>query len=149
LLGGFVVNAHPKATVHLVDDDDAVRDSLQTLLESCGLEVRTYSSAVEFLTNAGACEEGCLVLDLHLPVVSGLDLLTMIRQRKIWLPVVFITGRSDKETKERALRAGAVAFLDKPAEEDDLMAAIQAAFDEKRAPTREGSVSATMQHQAP
>jgi two-component system response regulator FixJ len=113
--------------VHLVDDDEAVRDSLKTLLESYGLDVRCYSSALEFLANAGAWEPGCLVLDLHLPVVSGLDLVTMMRQRQIWLPVVFITGRSDKETRERALRAGAVDFLDKPVQENALMSAIHSA----------------------
>jgi two-component system response regulator FixJ len=114
--------------VHLVDDDDAVRDSLKTLLESYGLDVCDYKSAVDFLDHAGNAVGGCLVLDLHLPVLSGLDLITILRQRKIAIPVVFITGRADKETKERAIRAGAVAFLDKPVGETALMAAIHAAF---------------------
>lgn len=143
-----------EATVHLVDDDDAVRDSLKTLLESYGLEVRDYSSAPEFLADAAVSEAGCLVLDLHLPVVSGLDLLGMMRQRRISLPVVFITGRSDKETKERALRAGAVAFLDKPVREDALMAAIDAALAAGRPSVGSGAgagrteVSAALQDQA-
>jgi two-component system response regulator FixJ len=140
-------------TVHLVDDDDAVRDSLKILLESYGLKVRAYSSALEFLSNAGASQTGCLVLDLHLPVVSGLDLLTMMRERKIWLPVIFITGRSDKETRERALRGGAVAFLDKPVRDDALIAAIEVALDEKRMSARSGAggaeVNAALPHQAP
>jgi two-component system response regulator FixJ len=126
------VNTRIEATVHLVDDDDAVRDSLKTLLESYGVSVRAYSSGLEFLANATAWETGCLVLDLHLPVVSGLDLLTMMRQRKMQLPVVFITGRSDKETRERALRGGAIAFLDKPVREDALLAAVHTAFGEER-----------------
>jgi FixJ family two-component response regulator len=138
--------------VHLVDDDDAVRDSLKTLLESYGLDVRDYSSAPEFLANAAARDAGCLVLDLHLPVVSGLDLLAMMRQRKLSLPVVFITGRSDKETKERALRAGAVAFLDKPVKEDALIAALDEALGKNRPRLpREAcgaEVSAALQHQA-
>jgi two-component system response regulator FixJ len=114
--------------VHLVDDDDAVRDSLKTLLESYGMEVRDYKSAVEFLEQTGNSVGGCLVLDLHLPVLSGLNLLTIMRQRDMALPVVFITGRSDRETKERAIKAGAVAFLDKPVGETALMAAIDAAL---------------------
>jgi FixJ family two-component response regulator len=146
------VTMHAQPTVHLVDDDDAVRDSLKTLLESYCLDVRDYSSALEFLTDAATSDAGCLVLDLHLPVVSGLDLLAMMRHRKISLPVVFITGRSDKETKERALRAGAVAFLDKPVEDDALIAAIDEALGRKlpRIPSEGGGekVSAALQHQA-
>jgi FixJ family two-component response regulator len=141
------------ATVYLVDDDDAVRDSLKTLLESYGLEVRDFSSASEFLATAADWETGCLVLDLHLPVVSGLDLLTMLRKRKVSLPVVLITGRGDKETKERALLAGAVAFLDKPVSEDALMAAIDAAFSKQRPAKSAGAgrtgLNAALQHRAP
>jgi two-component system response regulator FixJ len=145
------VTTDAQPTVHLVDDDAAVRDSLKTLLESYGLDVRDYSSALEFLAKAAASDAGCLVLDLHLPVVSGLDLLALMRHRKISFPVVFVTGRSDKETKERALRAGAVAFLDKPVGEDALIAAIDEAVGKKRPRIpREGDgteVSAARQHQ--
>jgi two-component system response regulator FixJ len=122
------VNTSSEATVHLVDDDAAVRDSLKILLESFGLEVRVYESAREFLQKAGAWESGCLVLDLHLPIMSGLDLLTAMRERRIRLPVVLMTGRGDKETKERALKSGAIAFLDKPVRETALMAAIYSAL---------------------
>lgn len=120
------------ATIHLVDDDEAVRDSLKTLLESYGLEVRDYSSALEFLAAAGDSDTGCLVLDLHLPVVSGFDLLTTLRQRKMALPVIFISGRSDKATKARALRAGAVAFFDKPVRDEPLIEAISSALADRR-----------------
>ena len=126
------MNTDTQATVHLVDDDDAVRDSLTFLLESYGLEVYAYRSALEFLASASAREPGCLLLDLHLPVISGLNLLTMMQQQGVSLPVVFITGRSDKETKEQALGAGAIAFLDKPVREDALMAAIYGALGEWR-----------------
>ncbi len=125
------MNKGTDATVHLVDDDDAVRDSLKTLLESYGMDVRDYKSAVEFLDKARVFERGCLVLDLHLPIMSGLDLLEVMRERKLTLPVVFMTGRSDRQTKERALRAGAIAFLDKPADEETLMAAICTALTEE------------------
>jgi FixJ family two-component response regulator len=122
------VNAHSKAIVHLVDDDDAVRDSLRFLLESYGLDVRDYKSAVEFLENCDAAPIGCVVLDLHLPVLGGLDLITIMRQRKLNVPVVIITGRGERETKERAMKAGALAFLDKPVQEEQLMAAVESAL---------------------
>jgi two-component system, LuxR family, response regulator FixJ len=133
------VNTGAEAIVHLVDDDDAVRDSLRTLLDSYGLDVREYKSAVQFLDEGHAAAGGCLVLDLHLPILSGLDLITIMRQRDIRLPVVFITGRSDKEIKERAMRAGAVAFLDKPLREEPLMAAIHSALAEAREPRGRGT----------
>jgi two-component system response regulator FixJ len=116
-------------TVHLVDDDDAVRDSVRTLLECYGMDVREYGSALEFLEGEGFREPGCLVLDIHLPVVSGLDLLAAMRARRIAMPVVLMTGRGDKETKERALKAGAVAFLEKPVREDALMEAVRSALE--------------------
>jgi two-component system response regulator FixJ len=127
-LEASAVNPSTDATVHVVDDDNAVRDSLKTLLESYGFDVRDYRSAVEFLNATGALDEGCLLLDLHLPVVSGLDLLTVMQEREMRLPVIFMTGRSDRETKERALQKGAVAFLDKPLGERSLMAAIYSAL---------------------
>jgi FixJ family two-component response regulator len=122
------VSAAGETAIHLVDDDDAVRDSLKTLLESYGMVVCEYKSAVDFLGSGRARENGCLILDLHLPVLSGLDLIGIMREQGPHLPVVFITGRSDKETRERAMKAGAVAFLDKPVCEGPLMAAVYSAL---------------------
>jgi FixJ family two-component response regulator len=122
------LNAAAQPAIHLVDDDDAVRDSLKTLLESYGLTVREYKSAVDFLKAPEVGEPSCLILDLHLPVLSGLDLIGIMRERAVRVPVVFITGRSDKETRERAMRAGAIAFLDKPVSEGPLMAAVCSAL---------------------
>ncbi|MGH6921137.1 MAG: response regulator transcription factor [Geminicoccaceae bacterium] len=122
------MNAVTDPMIHIVDDDDAVRDSLKTLLESYGMAVRDYASAAEFLGNLDPRQRGCLILDLHLPILGGLDLIKIMREQRIPLPVVFITGRSDKETKARALEAGAVAFLDKPVPEESLTAAIRLAL---------------------
>lgn len=122
------MNAVTEPTIHIVDDDDAVRDSLKTLLESYGMAVRVYASANEFLENLDPRQRGCLILDLHLPILGGLDLIKIMRRQRIPLPVVFITGRSDKETRARAMEAGAVAFLDKPVPEESLTAAIQLAL---------------------
>ena len=107
--------------VHVVDDDDAVRDSMRILLESYGMEVRDYPSAQAFLAANRRPSAGCLLLDLHMPGMTGLELLEELRQAGSSLPVIIITGRSDSVLKERAVRAGAMALLDKPVDDDLLM----------------------------
>ena len=107
--------------VHVVDDDEAVRDSMRALLESYGIEVRAYASAREFLLASPAQPKGCVLLDLHMPGMSGLELLETLQARGSKLPVIAITGRSDSMLKERAARAGAVALLDKPVRDDMLL----------------------------
>jgi two-component system response regulator FixJ len=107
--------------VHVVDDDEAVRDSMSALLESYGIQVRTYSSANAFLLTSPAQPEGCMLLDLHMPGMSGLELLDALHVRGSKLPVIAITGRSDASLKLRAVRAGAVTLLDKPVTDDMLM----------------------------
>jgi two-component system response regulator FixJ len=143
------VNAVTEPTIHLVDDDDAVRDSLKTLLQSYGMVVRDYASAEAFLTNLGSDERGCLILDLHLPIVGGLDLIKIMRQRRIRLPVVFITGRSDKATRARALEAGAIAFLDKPVPEESLTAAIRLALTAEAGAASGAAASSAAERPAP
>jgi two-component system response regulator FixJ len=118
----------PLPTIYVVDDDDAVRDSLKILLESYDLTVRDFGSVSDFLDGLepfGAC---CLVLDLHLPVTSGFDVMSTMAERGARLPVIVITGRGDVQTKARALQAGAVAFLEKPVDDQSLMTAIQTAL---------------------
>lgn len=85
--------------VYVVDDDDAVRDSMRVLLESSGLDVRVYSSAQEFLAHVCKSPKGCLLLDLHMPGMSGVELLEALRMQGSRLPVVIITGRSDPMLK--------------------------------------------------
>lgn len=113
--------------VCVVDDDDAVRDSVRILLESHGLTVRDYASARAFLADK-APEKGCLLLDLHMPEMSGLELLENLRADHVGIPVVIMTGRSDAGLRARAQRAGVVAFLDKPVDEDELLDSIESAF---------------------
>jgi two-component system, LuxR family, response regulator FixJ len=120
------VNAVTKTRVYLVDDDDAVRDSLRLLLESYGMEVRDYSSAEDFLREIEEGENSCLISDLHLPVVGGFDLIRIMRRRRIDLPVILITGGSNKDTGALAIKAGVVAILEKPVTEEVLMEAVQA-----------------------
>jgi len=114
--------------IHIVDDDDAVRDSMRALLESLGFEVHDYSSAVDFLNRGGERSKGCLLLDLHMPVMTGIDLLEHMRSEGVSLPTIVITGRGDPLLRERALRSGALALIDKPVTDDALLGAIDRAF---------------------
>jgi FixJ family two-component response regulator len=114
--------------VYVIDDDDAVRDSMRALLESLGVDVSDFGSAGDFLAAVTRPMNGCMLLDLHMPGMTGLELLEVVRRRKWNLPVIILTGRSDELLRERALRSGVVAFLDKPVEESTLMRAIDRAF---------------------
>jgi FixJ family two-component response regulator len=121
------------AQIFVIDDDAGVRDALQTLLRSVGLRVSTYGSAAEFL--AGRMPDGpsCLVLDIRLPGVSGLDFQGELAKVGIHLPVIFITGHGDIPMTVRAMKAGAVEFLAKPFRDQDLLDAVQAGLDRDRA----------------
>ncbi|HLY55319.1 MAG TPA: response regulator [Stellaceae bacterium] len=102
-------------TVYVVDDDDSVRESLRALLETFGLTVKEFESGADFLAHVEAGGSGCVVLDVHLPGVSGLE--TLIRLRSKFgdeLPVVMITGQTDRGLKEQLLARGASAYIEKP-----------------------------------
>jgi FixJ family two-component response regulator len=120
-------NSRP-SIVHVVDDDEAVRDSMQALLESFGLDVRAYASAREFLLTSPAQPCGCMLLDLHMPGMSGLELLDILRARGSKLPIIAMTGRSDSGLKERVVRAGAMALLDKPVADNTLLSSLARAL---------------------
>lgn len=113
------------ATIYVVDDDDAVRDSMRALLESHGLTVRDYSSALHFLDDDEGLHArgglyGCLLLDLHMPGMDGAGLLERLKETGSPLPVIILTGRADATLRDRVMRAGARALLEKPVGEDDL-----------------------------
>ena len=120
------------ATVFVVDDNVGVRKSLRALLESAGLAVETYGSGDEFLAAYDPQRPGCLVLDVRLHHSSGLDLQDELRRRKAVLPVIVLTGHGNVPTSVRALKAGAVDFLQKPAPPKLLLARIRAALDSDR-----------------
>jgi two-component system, LuxR family, response regulator FixJ len=132
-MGSLDVPHAPQPTIYVVDDDDAVRDSLKILLESYQLTVRDFGSVPEFLDGLQPVDNSCLVLDLHLPAMGGFDVMNTLARRHVPLPVVVITGRSDAQTRARALAAGAVAFLEKPVDDQVLMNAIDAALRQNRA----------------
>lgn len=117
-----------KAIVFVVDDDLSVRQGLQRLLKAVGWEVETFASAHEFLAHRKENIPSCLVLDVGLPDLSGLDLQKQIMEANREIPIVFITGHKDVPTSVRAMKAGAVEFLVKPFSEQDLLDAIEQAL---------------------
>lgn len=112
------------AKVFIVDDDEAVRDSLQAMLESEGLEVELFENGEEFLRIFNPQNTGCLLLDLNMPKVSGQEILENMAERKLQIPVIVITSVSDDRLKSRALAAGARTLLEKPLEHGRLLDAI-------------------------
>jgi FixJ family two-component response regulator len=117
-----------KAIVYVVDDDPSVREGLERLLHAAGWEVETFASAKVFLAHRKENIPSCLVLDVGLPGLSGLDLQKRILEANREIPIVFITGHKDVPTSVRAMKAGAVEFLVKPFSEEDLLAAIHQAI---------------------
>ena len=114
--------------VYVVDDDADVRDGLKALFESVGLRCEVFSSATQFLTRKAPDEVSCLVLDVRLPGLSGLDFQEALVAAQISIPVVFITGHGDIPMTVRAMKAGAIEFLTKPLREQDLLDAVRAAL---------------------
>ena len=119
--------------VHIVDDDEAMRDSLKWLLESRGLKVELYASAEAFLRAFDNNFRGCLVLDVRMPGMSGLDLFEQLQSRSSALPVVFITGHGDVPMAVSALKKGAADFIEKPFNDQDMLVLIQSCLDLDRA----------------
>ncbi|HEY1755421.1 MAG TPA: response regulator transcription factor [Bryobacteraceae bacterium] len=114
--------------VYVVDDDEGIRKSIESLLRSVGLNVQTFASAQEFLAAKRKPVPGCLVLDVRLPGLSGLDLQSELARAEIQTPIVFITGHGDIPMTVRAMKAGAVEFLTKPFRDQDLLDAIRQAI---------------------
>ena len=118
--------------VFVVDDEPSVCASVKRLVRSVGIEVQTYSSAQEFLRGKRPDVPGCLVLDVRLPDLSGLDLQQELAKANITLPIIFVTGHGDIPMSVRAMKAGAVEFLTKPFREQDLLEAIQHGIQQHR-----------------
>jgi FixJ family two-component response regulator len=121
------------ATVFVIDDDEEVRASIQGLLKSAGIQSESFGTAEEFLGNKEPDGPCCLVLDVSLPGVSGLELQRKLADAGVRIPIVFITGHGDIPMTVKAIKSGAVEFLTKPFLDQDLLNAIQQAFDRDRA----------------
>jgi len=114
--------------VHVIDDDEGVRESIEFLFRSAQLEVRVYDSAPAFLSQASAAAGGCVVTDVRMPEVSGVDLLRRLKELKSTLPVIVMTGHGDVPLAVEAMKAGAVDFIEKPFDDDVMLAAVRAAL---------------------
>lgn len=129
-------------TIFVVDDDDAVRDSLRALLESAGLTVEAYASGRAFLEGYAPHRRGCLLLDVRLPDMSGLELQRTLAAQGVGLAVIMITGHGDVPMAVNAMKAGAVDFIEKPYQDDTILGCIERARDlDRSARAREASTT--------
>ena len=120
------------AIVFVIDDDESMREALKSLIRSVGLSVETFASAHEFLESRRPEIPACLILDVRMPGLSGLDLQRDLTEANIHIPIIFITGHGDIPMSVRAMKAGAVEFLTKPFRDQDLLDAIQQALERDR-----------------
>lgn len=130
--------------VYVVDDDDAIREGVCDLLESAGLKTRSFASAEEFLETSEPDARGCLVLDVRLPGMSGMQLQRRLADSHIGLPVIIMTAHGDVPMVKQALKSGAVDFLTKPFQDDELLQAVEQAFQLDRARRRSDFVVSTI-----
>lgn len=124
--------------VFVVDDDVSIRDSLELLIQSEGWQVETFASAHEFLDRPRAVVPSCLILDVSLPGLNGLELQQRVSAERTDMPIIFITGHGDIPTTVRAMKAGAVEFLTKPFSDEVLLSAIRQALERSRIAIRDG-----------
>ena len=115
--------------VHLVDDDEAIRRSVGFMLKTSGFHVRTYQSGVELLKAAGNLEPGCILLDIRMPGMDGLEVQAALRDKGITLPVIIMTGHGDVTLAVQAMKAGALDFIEKPFEKAVLLSALEHGID--------------------
>jgi two-component system, LuxR family, response regulator FixJ len=121
------------ADAHVIDDDEAVRESIEFLLRTAQLTVKTYESASAFLAVAPTINSGCVITDVRMPGISGIDLLRRLKELQIRLPVIVITGHGDVPLAVEAMKFGAVDFLEKPFEDEVLLASVRTALNRSEA----------------
>ena len=122
--------------VTIVDDDESVRDALKGFLQSAGFAAEIFSSATDLLGSNVLDKTSCLIVDVHMPVMTGLELQRRLSNSRFRIPMIFITARDDPQARAQAVKAGAIDFLQKPFAADALLGAIHAALDSKQ-PTSE------------
>jgi FixJ family two-component response regulator len=127
----------PDSIVFVVDDDASIRDSVKNLLKAVGLRAETFGSTEEFLAATRPEVSSCLVLDVRLPGMNGLDFQDAVEKLEIAIPIIFVTAHGDIPMTSRAMKAGAVEFLTKPCQKQELVAAIHQALDRDRAAREE------------
>ncbi len=114
--------------VHVIDDDDAARGSLEFLLDTAGFRVRAYESAVVFLDQISELKPGCIVSDVRMPDITGLELLRRLRDQKIDWPVIIVTGQGDVSLAVESIKSGALDFIEKPYHDEELLGAVRVAL---------------------
>ncbi|WP_340115580.1 response regulator transcription factor [Pelagibius sp. 7325] len=128
----MLLQSDQKAIVHIVDDDSSIREALQDLCRSIGIETRGYATAQDFFAATVADTPGCLIIDIRLPDMNGLDLQAQLTRAGVRLPVVMMTGYGDVPMSVRAMKSGAVDFLQKPFKDQDMLDAVLAAIERDR-----------------
>lgn len=136
------------STVHVVEDEPAVLRSLMRVLSNAGLRVRGYESPYEFLSHFDGESTGCIVIDLCLPGMTGLDLQEQLKRNGFWQPIVFVTGNADVSASVRALRAGALDFLIKPVDAQALLESVNVALQRSAVELRKRISRSVMQQRA-
>ena len=121
-----------EAVVHVIDDDDAVRESLSFLLETADYAVHAYDSATAFLAKLDRAEPGCIITDVRMPGMTGLELVRALKERDCAMPVIVITGHGDVPLAVEAMREGVVDFIEKPFSDDTILASLQNARERRR-----------------
>jgi FixJ family two-component response regulator len=129
------------AVVHIIEDDASLRDAIDSLLRSVGLKTRAYGSVQSFLSDKHPDVPGCLLLDVRLPGMSGLDFQTNLAEHNVHMPAIMMTGHGDIPMTVRAMKAGAIDFLTKPFRDQDMLDAVMAAIEKDRR-RREGDQGA-------
>jgi FixJ family two-component response regulator len=114
--------------VAIVDDDESVRSALQGLMKAVGLPARSFASAEEFLDSGAPQQTGCLIADIRMPGMSGLELQATLNTDNVRIPIIFITAHGDEKMRMQALRAGAVEFVAKPFDDEALVASVRSAL---------------------
>jgi two-component system response regulator FixJ len=131
-----------ESIVHVIDDDSAVRESLAFLLGAANIAVKTYDSAMSFLEALPQLEDGCIVTDVRMPSISGIELLQRLHDKSVQIPVIVITGHGDVPLAVEAMKLGAVDFLEKPFDEEVLLTSVKSAFERRKvSEDKEGRVA--------
>jgi two-component system, LuxR family, response regulator FixJ len=139
-------NAAVQPVVHIIDDDEGLRESLAFLLRSANLEVRSFESAKTFLDELPHAVPGCVITDVRMPDVSGIELLRRLKELKIGVPVIVITGHGDIALAVEAMKMGAADFFEKPFDDDLLVASVRAALRQREDQSKRGAERAEVEH---
>ena len=132
--------------VHIIDDDQALRESLAFLLRTHQLEVRSFDSAKTFLDALPDASLGCVITDIRMPGMSGIDLLRRLKELKVGVPVIVITGHGDVSLAVEAMKIGAADFFEKPFNDDQLVASVRAALQQRQDQTKRGAERTEIEH---